>query len=82
MIPPPRLDVVVIVIRATNCTLWLIWIYTCMSCYTSILFPGESVANVVEGDGQVLRAAQRRKLTIGWRVVNQAWVDEPTDKRV
>jgi hypothetical protein len=49
-----------------------------MSCCTSILFQGESVANVVEGDGQVLRAAQRRELTIGWRVGDQAWIDEPT----
>jgi hypothetical protein len=42
----------------------------------------ESVANVIEGDSKVLRAAQGRELTLGWRVGDQAWVDEPTDKLV
>ena len=46
------------------------------------LVPLESVAKMVEGDGQVLRAAQGCELTIWWRVGDQASVDEPTDKRV
>ena len=44
------------------------WSFTCVSCYTSMLFQVESVAKVVEGDGQMIRATQGSEFTIGWRV--------------
>jgi hypothetical protein len=42
-------------------------------CYPVYLI--DSVVNVIEGDGKVLRASQGCELTVGWRVSHQAWVD-------
>lgn len=42
-------------------------IYTCPQDFVTLV-PVGSVANVIEGDCQVLRTTQGRELTIGWRV--------------
>jgi hypothetical protein len=54
--------------------------YTCPQDFVTLV-PVGSVAKVVEGDDQVLRAAQGCPFTVGRRVGDQQWGDEPAGKR-